>query len=82
MSDEKDIEPDNHPLMIGFNNAYFKQSDTLSSRVIVLSYFSFTSLTTVGFGDFVPKSDFERIFMAIVIFGGVSMFSYIVGNFI
>ena len=79
---EKEKEPDDHDLMIGFYHAYFKPSDSLSQRVIILCYFSFTSLTTVGFGDFVPRSDFERIFMAVVILGGVSMFSYIVGNFI
>lgn len=68
--------------MIGFRNVYFKDSDTVAKRVIVLCYFSFTSLTTVGFGDYVPRSDFERIFTAIVIFCGVAIFSYIVGNFI
>ena len=68
--------------MIGFTDAYFKKDDTLARRVIILCYFSFTSLTTVGFGDFVPRSDFERIFTAIVIFSGVAIFSYIVGNFI
>ena len=66
----------------GFINSYFNEDDTLTYRVIILSYFSFTSLTTVGFGDFVPRSDSERLFTAIVIFCGVAVFSYIVGNFV
>lgn len=45
-------------------------------------YFSFTSLSTVGFGDFHPKNNFERIFCAIMLVGGVMIFSYIMGNFI
>ena len=45
-------------------------------------YFSFTSLTTVGFGDFHPKSNFERIFIAFGLMFGVAIFSYIMGEFI
>ena len=67
--------------LLGFIDAYFKNDDTLTKRVVILLYFSFTSLTTVGFGDFVPKSDFERIFTALLIFSGVGVFSFFVGNF-
>ena len=45
-------------------------------------YYAFTTLSTVGFGDFYPKSDNERIFCAIILVGGVMIFSYIMGNFI
>lgn len=68
--------------MIGFIYKYFSDTDTIFYRVIVLIYFAFTSLTTVGFGDFVPRSDTERVFTAFVIFFGVAVFSYIVGNFV
>ena len=77
-----DQQDESNKHMVGFINAYFFDDDTVAERMIVLSYFSFTSLTTVGFGDFVPRSDSERVFTAFVIFGGVSMFSYIVGNFV
>lgn len=50
--------------------------------MIVLVYFSFTSLTTVGFGDFNPRSDTERIFVACGLLFGVSIFSYIVSELI
>ena len=44
---------------------------------IIVTYYAFTSLSTVGFGDFSPRSDSERIFILIALFVGVIMFSYI-----
>jgi hypothetical protein len=49
---------------------------------IIVTYFLFTSLSTVGFGDFHPRSDFERILCAMILLFGVAIFSYIMGNFI
>lgn len=48
---------------------------------IMILYFSFTSLSTVGFGDIRPESDLERFFGAIVLLLGVSVFSMIMNNF-
>lgn len=48
--------------------------------MIRLIYFSFTSLTTVGFGDFNPRSDFERLFIAFGLLFGVAIFSYIMSE--
>ena len=45
-------------------------------------YFAFTSLATVGFGDFHPRADEERIFIAFLLVVGVAIFSYIMGIFI
>ena len=50
--------------------------------VIVLMYYSFTTLTTVGFGDFAPYSDAERVFISIGLLFGVSIFSYILSDFL
>jgi hypothetical protein len=50
--------------------------------MIILTYFAFTSLTTVGFGDYVPKADEERLFIAMVLLFGVATFSYVMGNFV
>lgn len=44
-------------------------------------YYAFTSLATVGFGDFHPRSDGERIFIASLLMIGVAIFSYIIGIF-
>ena len=49
--------------------------------MIILMYFSFTSLTTVGFGDYNPRSDVERFFIAFGLLFGVAIFSVIMNNF-
>lgn len=53
-----------------------------SKVAIVSTYFAFTSLSTVGFGDYYPVSDMERLVGAFVLLFGVAIFSYIMGNFI
>jgi len=50
--------------------------------LLIYIYYSFTSLTTVGFGDFNPRSDFERIYIAFGLLFGVAIFSFIMGEFI
>ena len=42
----------------------------------------FTSLSTVGFGDYNPRSDNERLVCLAILLFGVSIFSYVMGNFI
>ena len=54
----------------------------MTYRVIVLVYFAFTSLTTVGFGDFVPRNDIERTFTTFVVFFSIIIFSYIAKNLV
>lgn len=49
---------------------------------ILLTYFSFTTLSTVGFGDIHPKSDVERILAIIMLLVGVACFSSIMNVFI
>ena len=51
-------------------------------QIIIYSYYSFTTLTTVGFGDYAPRSDGERVMGSIVLLFGVVVFSYIMGSFI
>ena len=47
----------------------------------MMTYFSFTSLSTVGFGDIHPHSDAERLFCAFMLTMGVAIFSIVMGNF-
>lgn len=42
----------------------------------------FTTLSTVGFGDYAPRSDVERMACSFILMFGVSIFSYFMGNFI
>ena len=62
---------------------YFNTLDqSVYHNALSMSYFAFTSLSTVGFGDFYPVSDFERMVWAFVMLFGVAIFSYIMGIFI
>ena len=45
-------------------------------KTILMIYYTFTSLTTIGLGDLYPKSDVERIFCSIMLIFGVAIFSY------
>ena len=45
-------------------------------------YFGITTLSTIGFGDFHPKSVIEKIVASFVMMLGVSIFSFIMGHFI
>jgi len=48
----------------------------------VSCYYALTTLSTVGYGDYYPVSNIERIIAVIIMLGGVAFFSYIMGNFI
>ena len=62
---------------------YFSlQSVSNQEEFIIAFYFAFTSVTTVGLGDFHPRSDQERLLCSALLLGGVTLFSYIMGNFI
>ncbi|MGL5082758.1 MAG: ion transporter [Microcoleaceae cyanobacterium] len=43
-------------------------------------YWSITTLTTVGYGDITPTNDIEIIFTLMVMFLGISMYAFIIGN--
>ena len=47
-----------------------------------MTYYSFTSLATIGFGDFHAIADEERIITIFVILFGGMIFSYFMGEFI
>lgn len=42
----------------------------------------FTTLSTVGFGDYNPKSEPERVIMTFILLCGVACFSWIMGQFL
>ena len=46
-----------------------------------MMYFSFTTLSTVGFGDLHPESDAERIIGSFMLVFGVAIFSMVMSNF-
>lgn len=48
---------------------------------ISMVYFLITTLSTIGFGDFHPKSNLERAFMTVILLSGVMLFSLLMGTF-
>jgi hypothetical protein len=52
-------------------------SHHMAKRFIVINYFNITTLSTVGFGDFAPKSNMERLLIVFSMLFGVSVFSVV-----
>ena len=50
--------------------------------ILRLFYFAFTTLTTIGFGDFHPKGDIERLYTSMMLLFGVMLMTYVMGNLI
>jgi hypothetical protein len=65
-----------------FYEYYHIGDNTPTRNTIVGLYFAFTTLSTVGFGDYAPRGNFERGLGAFVLISGVAMFSYLMGSFI
>lgn len=65
-----------------FRHCYQMEDKSMGADLVFLMYYTFTTLSTVGFGDVAPKSNSERIFIAFFMLFGVAIFSYIMGNFI
>ena len=51
-----------------------------SQLIIKAMYFALTSLSTLGFGDFYPITDFERMLTSFVLLIGVMLFSYVLSE--
>ena len=43
-------------------------------------YYALTTLSTIGFGDYTPKSVLEKGAVSFIMMLGVTVFSYIIGN--
>jgi len=64
------------------HNALRAPEVQLSHQLTVSCYYALTTLSTVGYGDFYPVSNNERILAVLIMLGGVAFFSYIMGNFV
>jgi hypothetical protein len=51
------------------------------NSVISVTYYTLTTLATVGYGDLHPKSDLERMVASAIMLIGVVVFSFIMSNF-
>jgi Ion channel len=65
-----------------FVESNFSADESDIDRLIVVIYFAFTTLTTVGYGDYHAINNQERILFSFILLFGTAVFSFIMGNFI
>jgi hypothetical protein len=51
-----------------------------SKQIVSLSYYALTTLSTVGYGDFLPKATNEKMVMAFILLIGVTILSLIMNK--
>ena len=56
------------------------EDETQITTYINSLYWTVTTLTTIGYGDITPKTDFQKIFTINVMIIGAGMYGYIIGN--
>ena len=69
----------NDPDEFTFYNYYGMAELEPMENLIIVVYFMFTTLSSVGFGDYNPKSDLERGIMTFILLIGCTCFSWIMG---
>ena len=60
-------------IVIGIGTAFYSQVE--GWRVLDALYFTIITLTTIGYGDFAPRTDAGKIFTMVYIFVGISLIS-------
>ena len=53
------------------------EGNDIYQQCLTFIYFSFTTLSTVGFGDYHPRTNIERFLGAFILLSGVTITSYI-----
>jgi hypothetical protein len=64
-----------------FINNYSLEERSVYQISIIVLYYSVTTLSTVGFGDFVPQNNQDRIFITVSLIFGVGIFSAVLNLF-
>ena len=78
---EEEIALSADPSSTNFFNAFSLKEKSNWDKLISLYYFTFTSLSTVGLGDYHPKSNSERLLGSFILLFGVAMTSFVMQNF-
>ena len=63
------------------NEQHLGEPVTPSMRLFTCMYYSLTTLSTVGYGDYSPSSIMEKIFGSIIQIFGVTFFSILMNKF-
>ena len=66
---------------IGFIEEFGLSQNSRLDNSILLTYFSFTTFSTVGLGDYHPKNNMERLMSAMIMLFGVMVTSFLIENF-
>lgn len=81
------LDDDGDPIIVFATNSWFVRtgnvdSTTLDSAAIYVMalYWSFMTITTVGYGDITPISIAEVVYTCGIVFVGAIAFGYIIGN--
>lgn len=76
-------EQDNNLPSLGNSfESYFSTADDNIDKVTKLLYFSMTTVAKIGYGDFFPLSDAEKIMTVIILLISMIFFSYVLEQFI
>ncbi|XP_069585346.1 voltage-gated inwardly rectifying potassium channel KCNH2 isoform X1 [Ranitomeya imitator] len=67
-------------IMKPYNNSNTKSGPTINDKYVTALYFTFSSLTSVGFGNVSPNTNSEKIFSICVMLIGSLMYASIFGN--
>lgn len=62
------------------SDEYKDHTSKFTNAYITASYFIVTTITTVGYGDFSASDDWEKLFLMMLEFVGLTMFSFITGS--
>lgn len=65
-----------------FCSTNFVADEDSFERLVKVWYYAITTLSTIGFGDFLPISTIERLVASFILVCGVTVFSFIMGQFI
>jgi len=53
-----------------------------NDHIIANMYYAFTTMSTVGFGDFHPENDIERVLCLMILIFGNATFTIVIGGII
>ncbi|XP_072269178.1 voltage-gated inwardly rectifying potassium channel KCNH2 isoform X2 [Pyxicephalus adspersus] len=67
-------------IMKPYNNSNAKSGPSINDKYVTALYFTFSSLTSVGFGNVSPNTNSEKIFSICVMLIGSLMYASIFGN--
>lgn len=79
-AEEEIEEGDEYQTWVQYYDNWDVKSMSNLNKVLASTYFACTSLSTVGFGDYYPVSDVERLVGSFYMLFGVAIFSYFMGE--